>query len=345
MFLGVAIGDQLGRCAEGMTPTQIKNNYGVVTNYRCPANRHWKNKKARVWTDDTQLTLATARAMINAGKFDMDAVAQEHIKAYDESVAGWGGSTREAVERIKNGVHWRKSGKTEKTDRGHGNGVAMKIAPLAAFNFLLNPHSPFPHLSSKDLINFTLMTHHSFPAISGTITNFTGLEHCLRAKPENFLPYALLYNIYDKLHSLPLSVKKYNQNLCPVSYREKCYWWESPDEMELEHNAPVEVSMHKLLAFPVMKMSHAYDWFGNGGCLIYHSLPFAYAFFLTDHNSFDAVIRVVNAGGDTDTTGSIVASLLGALHGEEIFPKHLIRNLQDPELIIDTADRFYKTFA
>ncbi|MBI2633668.1 MAG: ADP-ribosylglycohydrolase family protein [Parcubacteria group bacterium] len=53
---------------------------------------------------------------------------------------------------------------------------------------------------------------------------------------------------------------------------------------------------------------------------------------------------MVNAGGDTDTNGSIVGSLLGALKGVSVFPKHLIDGLWQKEKILDTANRFCDTF-
>lgn len=341
MFLGVAIGDQLGRCAEGMTPAQIKKNYGRVINYRRPVNRRWKNKKAKVWTDDNQLHLATAKGMIRAGKFDMASIAKEHIKAYNESTEGWGGSTREAVERLKSGVRWTDSGKTNKKDRGHGNGVVMKIGSLALHNILINASSADLY---EKIIEFTLMTHYSFPALAGSVSHVIGLEYCLNNNIDDFAPIDMLHQIYLELNHLPFLTQMWNHSeLVPSSYK-RSYWWETSNG-QIEREAPVELNMHKLLSFPAMKIQHARAAFGRGDCLVYHSLPFAYYFFMRWASSFESVIRVINAGGDTDTTGSIVGALLGALHGEDIFPKHLIRNLQDPELVIDTADRFYKTFA
>jgi len=40
----------------------------------------------------------------------------------------------------------------------------------------------------------------------------------------------------------------------------------------------------------------------------------------------------------------MAGALLGALHGEEIFPAHLVKNLQDPELVLNTANQFYERF-
>ena len=83
---------------------------------------------------------------------------------------------------------------------------------------------------------------------------------------------------------------------------------------------------------------------GGGSCYVYDSLPFSYAYFLKNPFSSEALIEVVNAGGDTDSNGAMVGALLGALHGTDIFPQHLIDGLKGKEQIIDAVDRFCERF-
>ena len=52
--------------------------------------------------------------------------------------------------------------------------------------------------------------------------------------------------------------------------------------------------------------------FENGRNYVYHSLPFALMFFLRQPRSVESLIEVVSCGGDTDTTGSVVGSLLAS---------------------------------
>ena len=54
----------------------------------------------------------------------------------------------------------------------------------------------------------------------------------------------------------------------------------------------------------------------------------------------DSLYDCVSAGGDTDSNGSMLASLLGALHGTTIFPKHLVDGLLSREAVFDVANRF-----
>ncbi|MEM7674220.1 MAG: ADP-ribosylglycohydrolase family protein [Verrucomicrobiota bacterium] len=66
---------------------------------------------------------------------------------------------------------------------------------------------------------------------------------------------------------------------------------------------------------------------------IYHTVPIALYAWLKSHKhneAFDvALTSVLDMGGDTDTTGAIAGSILGASHGEDRFPKEWIFNIRD----------------
>jgi ADP-ribosylglycohydrolase len=53
----------------------------------------------------------------------------------------------------------------------------------------------------------------------------------------------------------------------------------------------------------------------------------------------------VSAGGDADSNGSMLAGLLGALHGASIFPDHLVDGLKNKDEVLEIADQFYEKFA
>lgn len=84
--------------------------------------------------------------------------------------------------------------------------------------------------------------------------------------------------------------------------------------------------------------------FGQGSAYVYNSLPFSYAFFLRNQDSIETLYDVVSAGGDTDTNGSIVGSMLGAKNGVKIFPEHLINGLWRKDEILKTANDFCDKF-
>jgi ADP-ribosylglycohydrolase len=69
-------------------------------------------------------------------------------------------------------------------------------------------------------------------------------------------------------------------------------------------------------------------------------------FFIKNPHSIESLYDVINAGGDTDTNGSILGAMLGALNGTEIFPKELIESIPKEyyEEVMDLANRFADKF-
>jgi ADP-ribosylglycohydrolase len=65
-------------------------------------------------------------------------------------------------------------------------------------------------------------------------------------------------------------------------------------------------------------------------------------FFLKNPYSIDSLYEVINAGGDADSNGSMVAALLGALNGPFIFPSHLVHGLNQIQFneVLSVADEF-----
>lgn len=144
MFLGTAVGDALGMPVEGWSADKIKETHGRVTSYLDPKGHKWfDGMKAGTTTDDTQLTLTVAEALIEGGGIDLDTQVKHHVKAFKTHTSGWGRTTKEAIEKLANGVHWSESGSYSPTEtdegvkkpgpRGFGNGVAMKAGPIGVY--------------------------------------------------------------------------------------------------------------------------------------------------------------------------------------------------------------------
>ena len=68
---------------------------------------------------------------------------------------------------------------------------------------------------------------------------------------------------------------------------------------------------------------------GTSGFVL-HSVPFAaFCFIRFGEEPLGALTQTISAGGDTDTTGAILGGWLGALHGTEALPMHLVEAIQD----------------
>ncbi len=182
-----AYGDAAGLPVETWSAARIKAEFDEVkellpTRYNPFYVREFE---AGTWSDDTQLSLAVARAIIKANGFDMRVIADEHVVEYNQTPQitkpsgqcvkrGWGGSTTYAVERYIDGTPIDQCGQPD----GSGNGVIMKMAPLALW--LIAQEIPREEVYPL-LDQFTSFAHDSVVARVATRTHFDVLNHLARA--------------------------------------------------------------------------------------------------------------------------------------------------------------------
>lgn len=317
MFLGLAIGDALGKPVEMLTASEIREKVGKVKEYISSKRTDGVAGELGSWTDDTQLSLAVARGIITGGCIDLDAIASEHVEEYQKSVAGWGGSTRDAVRKLANGDPWNQSGQTSKENRGFGNGVAMKIAPVGAYMAATNPNANEPQWSQdvESIANLSIMTHYTNMGIVSGLSHAFAVNYCLTTKkfqPKEFVDILI--------------------GACDIG----CNWFKKAgmkDDIRKRYESLMNYNDEDKIIEDF-----------NGSCYIYDSLPFTYAFFLRNYENIDSLYDVVSGGGDTDTNGSMLGSLLGALYGQSFFPKNLVDGLHDLTTVQNVADQFCKKF-
>jgi len=108
---GTACADALGRPVEHLTLEQIKRKYGEKGILELPPNSSW--------TDDTQLMLVLARALLRGAELElpelMDKIAEELVLWLDEPDLGAGATTKGAALNLRDGSHWSNSGLNSKT--------------------------------------------------------------------------------------------------------------------------------------------------------------------------------------------------------------------------------------
>jgi ADP-ribosylglycohydrolase len=323
MFLGIAIGDALGVPAETKTAEEIRNGIGRITNYMSAKEHKWyKDLPIGAWTDDTQLSLAIAESLSACGKVNMVDIAKKHVTAAVKySTRGWGDATKSAVQKLRDKVHYSESG----TEGSAGNGVVMKIAPLAAYFFSRRGSGQDWSLTkdeAKVITDLAFMTHLSQLAVASAFAQVYAVMYCLEKSHKEFVIGEFLDRACEGARlgeSLRMDTNKDKLSKRIIQLK----------KMFAKDGIPTDEEMVKA--------------FGGGTCYVYNSLPFTYAFFLRDPNSIEALYDVINAGGDTDSNGSMVGSLLGALNGD-IFPYRLKEGLCERELVEGTAKKFCKKF-
>ncbi len=127
VLFGLAVGDALGRPTEFLSLEAVKARYGPhgIQDLPDPA----------LFTDDTQMALAIAEALVQAGDQDietlMEAVKNEFIlwAHSPENNRAPGRTCLEGIARMETGVHWSQSG----IARSKGCGSAMRSAPIGLF--------------------------------------------------------------------------------------------------------------------------------------------------------------------------------------------------------------------
>ncbi len=122
-LLGVAIGDALGATVEFLTPTEIKQTYGVLRDIR---GGGWLQLVPGQVTDDTQMTLCIARSISECGFSPRD-IADRFVQWLRSRPPDVGNTCRRGIRRY---MHYDSlSGPPCEDDAG--NGAVMRMAPVA----------------------------------------------------------------------------------------------------------------------------------------------------------------------------------------------------------------------
>lgn len=305
-LMGVAIGDMLGLPHEGanmrdysdeeladqsltawerMMYTYIHSLYeqgdGKVRDLPDLPESFWRKGE---YSDDTSETIAVVEGILDAGKFDMDAITDRLIEWYDSGNArGLGGTTWLSLSLIKDGsATWRDAGAIAKTkgvierppwrlEAVPSNGSLMRTAPVGLYYCLdlaANLNAPTVEAAS----NLSCITH-----------AFGDCEEACWALSELIAELAAGTSKHDAL-----------------------------------------LKIHFMFAGIVEDalMRIRFDKGHPGGVM--ETLGVALDAFENTNTFEDAVIAAINPGGwltDTDTYGSVAGALAGAYYGVEAIPQ------------------------
>lgn len=126
-FLGVAIGDALGATTEFMTPAEIREKHGVHDRI---VGGGWLRLKPGNVTDDTDMALCIARAILEKGAFDLRAVADRFAAWLRSNPPDVGATCRKGIRDylLKGRLE------TPPNEWDAGNGALMRMAPAALFS-------------------------------------------------------------------------------------------------------------------------------------------------------------------------------------------------------------------
>jgi len=295
IIYGLAIGDALGYPTEFIHLPRIKEIYG-------PSGIQDLPKTPALFTDDTQMSIAIAEALIKSGEKDietiMEAVRDEFIKWYHspENNKAPGKTCLTGVANMERGDHWSESGVAS----SKGCGSAMRAAPIG-------------YLYQNDPEKLKEVAHASGICTHG---HLTGDAACIGAaylvklaldgvKPEEMIPALLNFTsgISDEFDKAILKVNE-------------CIDWKDEEE--------------------ALK-SLGEGWIGEEAVALA-----LYCFLKYPDDYKKAVLRGANTDGDSDSIACIAGSISGAFLGIKAIPQEWVKNIEKTEYLNDLSVRLAK---
>lgn len=341
-FLGLAIGDALGAPLEGLSPQQIRAHYQVVTDYVDGA-KAWKKKPFRwrlpgLYTDDTQQALALADVLVATGKVDLDLLAEVYVGlatpdlGYAGAHRGIGRSFRTVLADLKRGVSPLETGQPSA-----GIGAAMRIAPAGLY-FADDPDALFDAVMAA-----SLMTHRDVRSISGAMAVALAIGRLLKLTESRLDPSFVLWLAADvakaedriaaEFAGSVNSLEPHRRSLSAAIAHVDAVL-ELPQDRAL--NALIEQANRHGPESDVRRATQGFP----PSCI-----PTCLYLLLTTDSIEEALVDVVNLGGDTDSVGAILGSLAGALHGANTIPDRWLVGLHNREAIDLRAQAIHRKSA
>ncbi|MBN1289986.1 MAG: ADP-ribosylglycohydrolase family protein [Actinobacteria bacterium] len=291
-LLGCAVGDALGAPVEGLSSNETQCRYGTVNGYLDE-----RFGRGRI-TDDTQMTIVLAQALIEAGRFERDHTARKFghwMELSDKGIKrarGVGVACGTACRRLYEGVDPQESGVYSA-----GCGAAMRVSPVG-----LRYCGDLEELK-RAAAGQAFITHTDPEAIAGAVAVARAVAYGINNHGKAN-PYAIARCISEFVRPFSIEMSEKINGL--------------PEYLELDE-----------------ELGFAYT--GNSGYVM-ETVPCALYSFLRTPEDFEAtVIRAVNAGGDTDSIGAIAGSISGSFNGTGNIPPRFLEPLEGKEYLESLA--------
>ena len=267
------------------------------------------NVPAGTFSDDGSLTFCLAEALTL--DFDLNNIGQNFVNWYKNNYWTARGDVFDIGNTTRQAIYRLESGIRPDLAGGfdedsNGNGSLMRILPLVFYMLDMESHYRFE--ITKQISSIT----HAH--IRSVIACYYYLEFAYRLfeKKDKF-------EIYENL-------KK-----------------EITDDLLLFSDTSSEIDeFNRLLGGNIFELPE--EKIQSSGYVV-HTLEASIWCLLTTDNYKDAVLKAVNLGDDTDTTGAVTGGLAGLLYGADDIPKGWIDILARRDDIEDLAERMGKKFS
>ena len=313
--MGCAVGDALGAPLEGRSREQIATMQGIADGFR--PFRHKKDVEfpPGQYTDDTQLTLAIVKSLLNCGRVDPADIAAEFVKLWvSNEIVGAGQVAHRAVGRLMQGIRWQDAAAADDLP---WNGAAMRIAPVGLWHF------DDADQLARDVELASFVTHRHPLAVDGAIAVATAVAYAATANEVDAASFldAVRGSIADRSPGFADRVRELHE------------WLALAETAALEAIVAGEGrAKGRGFGVPVRVEPTV--------------LASLYVFLKSPGDFMATVDRALRVGGDVDTVAAIAGAISGAHNGLDAIPANLVAGVKDGAEILDLgAKLFARRFA
>lgn len=310
VLLGVAVGDALGVPVEFIPRKGLINE--PVIDMRASGSH---NQPKGTWSDDSSLTFCLTEMLCN--EYDLKDLASRFVNWKEDAywtahnnVFDIGIATSAAIYNLQKGAVPTLAGGND--DYSNGNGSLMRILPLLFYIKNKNIEERF-----RITQEVSSLTHRHIRSVLGC---FIYLELALRIlKGEN--KWSAYSNMVEAVNLFLSSNVICSQREIDIYHRILC----NP--------------IGEYIIQPIHQFEE--DEIYSSGYVL-HTLEASIWCLLKTNNYQEAVLKAVNLGNDTDTTGAVTGGLAGLLYGSESIPRDWLQTLarrRDIELLADKLNK------
>jgi ADP-ribosylglycohydrolase len=254
------------------------------------------------YSDDTQMSLAVAEALIEAGDNDLDLLMRRMATRFiewsksPENNRAPGETTMTACERLADGIEWRNAGIPE----SKGCGSAMRVAPIGLFLW-----RDIPRLLEVARAS-SILTHGHDAAVEGAAAAalMVGLA-ISKTRPEEMYRAVM-------------------QECAPRSQDFKACWEKVPQLLRTE---PAEALSNRGL--------------GEGWVAEEAVASALYCFWRSPLDFEQTVVAAANTDGDSDSIACIAGGISGAFNGLGAIPAPWQKDIENSAHLRDVGRRLW----
>lgn len=291
-------------------PVEFKSRQTISKNPVTDMNGYGTyNLPAGTWSDDSSLTFCLAEALTQ--DFDLNIIGQKFVKWAHENYWTPHGHVFDIGIATSQAISRLAKGVKPELAGGfdetdNGNGSLMRILPLL-FYLLNKPIEERYDITKK----VSSITHGHIRSVIACFYYLEFAKQILVGKDK--------FEIYGNLQT------------------------EIPNHLTSLAINPTEIAkFDRLLKGDITKLDE--DEIQSSGYVL-HTLEASIWCLLTTDNYKDAVLKAVNLGSDTDTTGAVTGGLAGLLYGLDDIPKKWLLQIAKYDDIENLAERLNEKIA